>query len=104
MMILYIVMLYYILNAGSFPQPRHRLLAPDQRQQHGHFRTAVAAGQRLAQRMEQGLAAALGLEPGDELRPGRLAPVDLTGRPGRQPEKFAVLSRGWPRDMAVQDL
>ena len=58
-MIHYIVMLYYTINAGAARSRAHRLLAPDQRQQHRHFRAAVAAGQRAAQRLEQGLAAAL---------------------------------------------
>src|SRR5690242_8644796 len=41
------VILY--LNSRCFPKPRHRLLAPDQGQQHRHFRAAVAPRQRQAQ-------------------------------------------------------
>src|SRR6185369_16015071 len=86
-MIHYIVMLYHTLNAGRRAQPRRRLLAADQRQQHRHFRAAVAPGQRPPQRLEQRLAAALGLEALDQLRPGRLAPVERLRRRGRAGEK-----------------
>src|SRR5690606_30746542 len=64
-------------GARGRPQSSYALLLADQRQQGVHLRPAVAAGERLAQRQEQPLAAAAGpfLQRRRQRCPGIAAPV-----------------------------